>query len=173
MEGDEEISQFNAKLSNLVNVMRSLGEDISESKVVRKVLRSLPKKFKPKVTTIKESKDLKVMKLEELISSFQTIEAAIKEPTKKKGSALKVEEPFKSNEDSDDDLDLVAKRFKKFFQRNTKDYSKNKKMRKSYPSYKKKEFSKEPPICYECRGRRHIAEDYDNKKHKYKSRAKP
>lgn len=78
------------------------------------------------------------MKLEELISLLQTFEAAIKEPTKKKGIALKVEEPSKSIENSDDDLALVAKRFKEFFRRNTKDYFKNKKMRKSYPGYKKK-----------------------------------
>lgn len=32
MEEDEEISQFNSKFSNLVNVMRNLGEDILESK---------------------------------------------------------------------------------------------------------------------------------------------
>lgn len=35
---DEEISQFNTKLLNLVNVMKSIGENIPESKVVRKVL---------------------------------------------------------------------------------------------------------------------------------------
>lgn len=55
MEEDEEISQFNAKLSNLVNIMRSLGKDFPESKIVRKVFRSLPKRFMPKVTAIEES----------------------------------------------------------------------------------------------------------------------
>lgn len=118
--------------------MRELKEYIPESKVVRKVLRSLLKRFRPKATFIEESKDLQVMKLEKLIGSLQTFEAAIKEPTKKKGIALKVEELSESNEDSDDDLALVAKRFKKLFQRNTKNYSKNKQLRKSYLGYKKK-----------------------------------
>lgn len=54
------------------------------------------------------------------------------EPTKKKDIVLKVEEPFESNEDLDDDLALVAKSFNKFFRRNTNDYSKKKQMRKSY-----------------------------------------
>lgn len=103
--------------------MVSLGEDILESKVVRKELRSLQKCFRPKVTTIEESKGLKTMKLNELINLLQTFEAANKEPTKKKGIALKVEEPSESNKNLDDDLALVAKRFKKFFQRNSKDYS--------------------------------------------------
>lgn len=95
--------------------MRSLGEDIPKSKVVRKVLRSLPKRFRLKVTTIEKSKDIEVMKLEELIGSLQTFEVTIKEHTKKKGISLKVEEPFESNEYLDDNLALVSKRFKKFF----------------------------------------------------------
>lgn len=154
MEEDEKISQFNAKLSKLVNIMRCPGENIFKSKVVRKVLRSLPKRFRPKVTAREERKDLEVMKLEELIGSLQTFEMTIKEPIKNKGDALKVEEPSESNEDSDDDLTLIDKRFNKFFRRNTKDYSKDKQMRRSYPGYKrKKDFSKEPPICYGCKGR--------------------
>lgn len=113
------------------------------------------------------------MKLEKLIGSIQTFEATVKEPTKKKGIALKVEEPSKLNEDSDDELTLVAKRFKKLFRRNTKDYSKNKQLRKSYPGYKKKnDFFKEPPIFYECKGSGHIAKDCGNKKNKYKSKGK-
>lgn len=63
MEEDEEISQFNTKLSNLVNVMKSLSEDIPKSKVVRKVLRSLSKRFRLKVTAIEENINLEVMKL--------------------------------------------------------------------------------------------------------------
>lgn len=70
MEKDEEISRFNAELSKLVNIMRSLGKDIPESKMVRKVVRSLPKSFRLKVIAIEENKDLEVMKLEELIDSF-------------------------------------------------------------------------------------------------------
>lgn len=70
-------------------------------------------------------------------------------------------------------MTLLAKRLKKFFQRNTKDYSKSKQMRKSYLGYKRKnDFSKEPPIFYECKGRGHIAKDYGNKKHKYKLKGK-
>lgn len=46
-------------------------------------------------------------------------------------------------------------------------------MRKSYPNYKKKNgFSKESSIGYECKGRGHIANDYDNKKSKYKLKGK-
>lgn len=113
MEKDEEVSQFHTKLSNLVNSMKSLGKDIPKSKVVQKVLRSLLKRFRPKVTMIAKNNDLKTIKLEELIDSLQMFEAAIKVTTKKKCIVLIVEEPFRSTEDFNYDLALVAKKFKK------------------------------------------------------------
>lgn len=62
---------------------------------------------------------------------------------------------------------------KKFFRRNARDYSKNKQVRRSFHNFrKKKDFSKEPHICYECKGRGHIAGDCGNKKSKYKLKSK-
>lgn len=108
-----------------------------------------------------------------MIDSLQTFDVAINEPTKKKRISLKVKELSKSNEDLGDELALVAKKFKKLFQRNAKDYFKNKQMRRSFTGYKKKkDFSKEPLIYYKCKGRGHIAEDCGNKKYKYKPKDK-
>jgi len=56
-------------MSDLRNSMVSLGKPISDVKLIRKILRSFPKRFRIKVTTIEESKDLEEMKIEELISS--------------------------------------------------------------------------------------------------------
>ncbi|XP_042950195.1 uncharacterized protein LOC122282303 [Carya illinoinensis] len=42
------------------------GDKILENRVVRKVLRSLPERFRPKVTAIEESKDVDTMRIEEL-----------------------------------------------------------------------------------------------------------
>lgn len=86
-----------------------------EPKVVRKVLRSLPKRFRHKVMGIKKNKDTETIKLKVLIDSLQTFEASNKVTTKNKGIIFKVEEPFGFNEDSDDYLALMAKKFKKFF----------------------------------------------------------
>jgi hypothetical protein len=52
--------------------MVSLGKTISNVKLIRKILRSFPEHFRIKVTTIKGSKDLEEMKIEELVGSFQT-----------------------------------------------------------------------------------------------------
>ena len=43
MEEDESFDEFYAKLKDIVNSVFNLGETILEPKVVRKVLRSLPK----------------------------------------------------------------------------------------------------------------------------------
>jgi hypothetical protein len=52
----------------------SLGNQILDVKLIRKILRSLPKRFRIKVTTIEESKDLEEMEIEELVGSLQAYE---------------------------------------------------------------------------------------------------
>ena len=51
MERDESFDEFYAKLKDIVNSAFNIGETIPESKIVRKVLRSLPEKFDAKITT--------------------------------------------------------------------------------------------------------------------------
>ena len=58
MEEDESFDEFYAKLKNIVNSAFNLRETIPEPKIVRKVLRSQPKRFHAKITTIEESKDI-------------------------------------------------------------------------------------------------------------------
>ena len=57
MEGGS-FDEFYAKLKDIVNSTFNLGETILEPKIVRKVLRSLPKRFHAKITAIEESKDI-------------------------------------------------------------------------------------------------------------------
>ena len=58
MEDHENFGEFHAKLMDIVNSSFNLGEPIPNSKVVRKILRSLSKRFRAKVTAIEESKDV-------------------------------------------------------------------------------------------------------------------
>ena len=46
------------------------GKKTKDSKIVRKILRSLPEIFRAKVTAIEESKDLDDIEIQELIGSF-------------------------------------------------------------------------------------------------------
>ncbi|MCI89325.1 gag-pol polyprotein, partial [Trifolium medium] len=57
---------------------------MSEEKLARKILRSLPKRFNMKVIAIEESQDLSTIKVDELIGSLQTFEMALDDRTEKK-----------------------------------------------------------------------------------------
>ena len=77
MEEDESFDKFYAKLKDIVNSTLNLGETIPKPKVVRKVLRSLPKRFHAKITTIEESKDIDKIPLIELVGNLQTYESGL------------------------------------------------------------------------------------------------
>ena len=66
-----------------------MGEKTEDSKIVRKILRSLPKSFRAKVIAIEKSKDLNDIKVQELIGSLQTYELSLPSQRKSKSLALK------------------------------------------------------------------------------------
>lgn len=110
---DEKFIDFYTWLQDIVNSMRGLEEDIKDLKIIKKILKSLPERFYPKITTIEECHDLDKLKLEELIGSIQTFELKLRKPSKKKGIALKVEENLSPDEDSDEKMALLVHRCKK------------------------------------------------------------
>ena len=63
MSENESFDSFYSKLNEVVIGKFNLGEKTKDSKIVRKILRSLPESFRAKVTTIKESKDLDDIKV--------------------------------------------------------------------------------------------------------------
>ena len=74
MKEGETIHDMFTKLSSITNELRSLGEPISMTKQVRKVLRILPKSWEIKVDAITEAKDLKVLTMDVLIGNLKTHE---------------------------------------------------------------------------------------------------
>ena len=77
MEEDETFDEFYAKLKDIVNSAFNLREKISEPKIVRKVLRSLPERFHAKIAAIEESKDIDKILLTELVGNLQTYELGL------------------------------------------------------------------------------------------------
>lgn len=75
MKESETFDEFNVKLSDIVNPNFNLGEPSLESKVVKKMLLSLPPRFHAKVVAIEETKDLNTLRLDELVGNLQTYEA--------------------------------------------------------------------------------------------------
>ena len=114
MEEDETFDEFYAKLRDIVNSAFNLGESIAESKIVRKILRSLPKRFHAKITAIEEVKDIDQLPLTELVGNLQTYEiglGSMEKGGKSKSLALKgieeeIEDSKSEDEDDDEDEDL-------------------------------------------------------------------
>ena len=74
---DYNFSSFNFELSDIVNFCFNLREPILDSKVVRKILRSLLERFRPKVTNTEKSKNINSLRVDELVGSIQTYEMAL------------------------------------------------------------------------------------------------
>ena len=70
MEEDKTFYEFYTKLKDIVNSTFNFGEPIAESKIVRKIVRSLPKKFHAKITAIEEVKDNDQIPLTELVRNL-------------------------------------------------------------------------------------------------------
>jgi len=115
---DESFNEFYTKISDLRNSMINFGKKISDVKLIKKILRSLPGRFRIKVNTIEESKDLDNMKIEELVGSLQTDEFSL--PPVKKGKSIvlkatKCKSKYSSDEESDDEdgIAMFARNFRK------------------------------------------------------------
>ncbi|KAI0494408.1 hypothetical protein KFK09_024542 [Dendrobium nobile] len=77
MNEGEGVQTYLSRVSTIVNKMRSFGEQISDEKVVSKVLRSLPTSFEHVVAAIEESKDLAMYSFDEMMSSLMSHEERI------------------------------------------------------------------------------------------------
>ena len=71
---DKCLDEFYAKLNDIVNSTYNLGEIYDQPRIVRKILRSLTKDFKPKVIVITESKDVDCIPVDEFVGSLQSYE---------------------------------------------------------------------------------------------------
>ena len=120
MVEDESFDEFYAKLKDIVNLTFNLGKTISEPKIVRKVLRSLPERFHAKIMVIKESKDIDKIPLTELVGNLQTYELGltrIGKSGKSKSMALKAKSSDMDESSNDEDSKMksyITRKFKKF-----------------------------------------------------------
>ena len=89
MSDDKCFDEFYAKLNDNVNSAYNLGEIYDQPKIVRKILRSLTKDFRPKVIAITESKDVDSILVDELVGSLQSYELDLPKTNKFKSMALK------------------------------------------------------------------------------------
>ncbi|GAV62237.1 UBN2 domain-containing protein, partial [Cephalotus follicularis] len=109
------------RFTNIINALQSLDKTYSNSEMIRKILRCLPRSWMPKVTTIEEAKNLNILPFEDLLGLLMTHELTMqkkedeeeKEKKKKKVVALKsIEDSY--DDDKEEELVLFTRKFKKF-----------------------------------------------------------
>lgn len=88
MSEEKIITKSNVRLLDITNGSFVLGEKISKEKLVRKVLRSLPKRFDMKVTAIEEAHDIATMKVDKLSGYLRTFEMSFGDKSDKKSKNI-------------------------------------------------------------------------------------
>jgi hypothetical protein len=158
MKEDEDITAYFLRVDETVNAIIGLGEEIEESIIVQKVLRSLPMRFNPKISTLEERSDLNSISMDELHGIFTTYEmrteqenpyvkeAAFK-ASKRSKKKKKEQEEYSSNSDVSEDDEEVAN-FVKRLNKGTNDRYRG----------------KLPLICFNCDGIGHFANKCPHKK---------
>ena len=120
MEEDESFDEFYAKLKDIVNSTFNLRETIPKTKIVRKVLKSLPKRFHAKITAIEELKDIDKIPLTKLVGNLQTYELGltrIGKSSKSKSMTLKAKSSDIDKSSNNEDSKMksyITRQFKKF-----------------------------------------------------------
>jgi len=79
MKDDESIEEMYSRFQTLVSGLQLLKKSYVASDHVSKMLRSLPGRWRPKVTSIEEAKDLNTMSAEDLVSSLKVHEISLNE----------------------------------------------------------------------------------------------
>nr|GEX14668.1 UBN2 domain-containing protein [Tanacetum cinerariifolium] len=122
----QQIQGFNT----IITSIKALDESFSSPNHVRKFLRALSTKWRQKVTTIEESKDLSTLSLDELIRNLKVYEVVLEKDLevsknkkeKYKSLALKArkvltEEDVSSSDNNDGEYATAVRDFKKFFRK--------------------------------------------------------
>nr|GEV22458.1 retrovirus-related Pol polyprotein from transposon TNT 1-94 [Tanacetum cinerariifolium] len=126
---DESIDSAFARFNTIITSLKALDEGYSSKNYTRKFLRALHPKWRAKVTTIEESKDLTSLSLDELIRNLKVHEMIIKKDSEidkakveRKSLALKAKKESSDEECStsgseDEEYAMAVWDFKKFFKR--------------------------------------------------------
>src|SRR4030067_1129914 len=184
MTEDETIDAMFSRFQILVSGLQVLKKSYTTADHVKKILRSLPVKWRPKVTAIEEARDLNALSLENLISSLKCHELGFPEAEsskksksialKSKGKEVKALKAAESEEESseedhedseDEELALLTRRFQRWA-------GKNKKFSRSSNSKGSGVKKEEQKSYYNCKKPGHfIADCPDMQKDKSKKKS--
>ncbi|KAA8541216.1 hypothetical protein F0562_025177 [Nyssa sinensis] len=83
MKENETLNDFSTRFSELLNQMKTSGEDISDARIVEKILISLPEKFDAIVAVVEETKDISKLSIQELMGSLKSYEQRLSRRSEK------------------------------------------------------------------------------------------
>ncbi|XP_057999323.1 uncharacterized protein LOC131178382 [Hevea brasiliensis] len=172
MKSDKTISEMYDRFVEIIGGIKSLGKTFTNEELVKKILRSLPKEWLSKVTSLKDSKDLSKVQLDELLGNLIDYKMNLKREQveelnkAKKTIAFKVSSENSSDEDDEfdeEELALVTRRIRKMLFQNKKLI-----LKRIFKKDKGESSKRDPPICFECNKPGHIRMDCPKLKKTFK-----
>ena len=74
MKESETIKEYDNKLLSIANKVRLLGSNFSDSRIVEKILVTIPERFETTITSLENTKDLSKLTLAKLVNALQAQE---------------------------------------------------------------------------------------------------
>ncbi|GJW88061.1 zf-CCHC domain-containing protein, partial [Tanacetum coccineum] len=164
----ESIDSAFARFNTIITSLKSLDEGYSSKNYVRKFLRALHPKWRAKVMTIEESKDLTSLSLDELIRNLRVHEMIIKKDSKivkakgeRKSLALKAKKESSDEECStsgseDEEYAMAVRDFKKFFKRRDRFVRQPQNDKKTFQRSRDDKNGKSDEKCFRCGDPNHL-----------------
>src|SRR3954468_20606679 len=170
MEDDEDIEKMFSRFQTLTAGLRVLDKGYTKADHVKKIIRSLPRRWGPMVTAFKIAKNLNEVSLKELIVALRSheIELDANKPHKKgKSIALKSNvkkctnafqareedpEESESEEEEEDELSMISRRVNQLWkskQRKFRGFRSSKRFEHGESSGDRRS-DKKKDVCYEC-----------------------
>ncbi|GJT80591.1 hypothetical protein Tco_1054933 [Tanacetum coccineum] len=160
---EESIDNAFARFNTIITSLKALDEGFFSKNYVRKFLRALHPKWRVKVTTIEESKDLTSLSLDELIGNLKVYEVIINKDSKmvkgkreqNRSLALKAkkessDEDSSTSDSEDEEYAMAVRDFKKFFKRRGRFVRQSNDERESSQRNKDDKNSKSERKCFKC-----------------------
>ncbi|GJW29186.1 zf-CCHC domain-containing protein [Tanacetum coccineum] len=143
---DESIDSAFVRFNTIITSLKAFDEGYSSKNYVRKFLMALHPKWREKVTTIEESKDLTSLSLDELIKNLKA---------KKESS----DEKISASESEDEKYAMAVRDFKKFFKRRGRFVRQPHNDKKTFQISRDEKHDKSDRKCFKCGYPNHLIEE--------------
>ncbi|GJS60589.1 zf-CCHC domain-containing protein [Tanacetum coccineum] len=168
---EESIDSGFARFNTIITSLKALDEGYSSKNYVRKFIRALHPKWRAKVTSIEESKDLSSLALDEFIGNLKVQEVIMEKGSeiyrgkkeRVKSIALKAKKESSDDKTStsgsdEEEYAMAVRNFKKFFRRKCKFVRKPREEKKSFRQRDEKK-GKSDWNCFRCGDPNHLIGD--------------